>query len=70
LLLRVVAEGVNMAIAGLAAGCLAGYMLVHFAANFLSDLKTPDVLPIAASAAVLFLAACVVRRDKPAWSSE
>jgi predicted permease len=57
LLMRVIAEGAAMAIAGLAVGFACGYALAHLAGAFLEDLKTPGVLPVAGSALVLLLSA-------------
>ena len=57
LLIRVITEGAAMAIAGLAVGFACGLGLAQLAGSFLVDLKTPGVLPVAGSAAVLLLAA-------------
>jgi putative ABC transport system permease protein len=57
LLSRVIAEGVAMAIGGLAVGLACGYGLAQLAGTFLADLKMPGVLPVASSAVVLLLAA-------------
>jgi ABC-type antimicrobial peptide transport system permease subunit len=57
LLIRVITEGAAMAIAGLAAGFACGFGLAQLAGTFLADLKTPGVLPVAASALILLLAA-------------
>ena len=57
LLIRVIAEGVGMAAAGLAVGFACGFGLSQLAGTLLADLKTPDVLPVAGSALVLLLAA-------------
>jgi putative ABC transport system permease protein len=57
LLMRVITEGVAMAIGGLAVGLACGFGLAQLAGSFLADLKTPGVLPVARSAVVLLLAA-------------
>ena len=57
LLMRVIAEGVAIAIGGLAVGFAGGYWLAQLAGSFLGDLKVPGVLPVAGSALVLLIAA-------------
>jgi len=57
LLIRVIAEGVVMALAGLAVGLACGYGLSQLAGTLLGDVKTPGVLPVAGSALVLLIAA-------------
>ncbi|HYL77749.1 MAG TPA: ADOP family duplicated permease [Bryobacteraceae bacterium] len=57
LLLRVIAEGVAIATGGLAVGCACGLGFAQLAGSFLGDLKMPGLLPVAASALVLLLAA-------------
>lgn len=57
LLLRVMAEGAVMALAGLAAGLACGYALAQVAGSFLTDLKMPGALPVSAAALVLFISA-------------
>ncbi|MBV9301307.1 MAG: ABC transporter permease [Acidobacteriaceae bacterium] len=59
LLMRVIAEGAAMAIAGLALGLGCGIVLARVAGSFLADLKTPGVLPVASSALILLLAAVI-----------
>ena len=59
LLMRVIAEGAAMAAAGLAVGFASGYWLAQLAGAFLGDLKPPGVLPVAAAAFVLLLAAVI-----------
>ncbi len=59
LLIRVIAEGAAMAGAGLAAGFACGFGLEHLAGSLLAQLKTPGVLPVAASALILLLAAVI-----------
>jgi putative ABC transport system permease protein len=65
LLIRVMAEGAAMAMAGLAAGFGCGYWLAQLAANYVGELKMPGVLPVAGSALVL-LAAAVIASAIPA----
>ncbi len=57
LLQRVIIEGAAMALGGLAVGFACGFGLAQLAGSFLVGLKTPGVLPVAGSAAVLLLAA-------------
>ena len=57
LLIRVMAEGAAMAIAGLTVGFASGFGLAQLAGRFLGDLKIPGLLPVAGSALVLLLAA-------------
>ena len=57
LLMRVITEGVVMAVAGLAAGFACGFALAQLAGSYLADLKTPGALPVAGSALILLLAA-------------
>ena len=57
LLMRVIAEGAAMAVAGLGLGLFAGYGLARLASSFIGDLKMPGVVPLVASAVVLLLAA-------------
>ena len=59
LLMRVISEGVVMAIGGLAVGLACGYGLAQLAGSFLADLKTPGILPVIGSALVLLLAAVI-----------
>lgn len=57
LLAGVVSEGALMALAGIAAGALFGYVLARFAGSFLLDMKMPSALPVVASAVILLIAA-------------
>ena len=59
LLILVVAEGAAMAVAGLVVGLASGFALARFAGAFLEDLKTPGLLPVAGSAAILLLASVI-----------
>jgi putative ABC transport system permease protein len=57
LLAGVVAEGAAMAIAGVVAGAIGGYLLARFAATVFPDLRMPSSLPVVFSAIVLLAAA-------------
>jgi hypothetical protein len=57
LLVGVVAEGAAMAIAGVVAGAIGGYLLARFAASVFPDLRMPSSLPVIFSAIVLLAAA-------------
>jgi hypothetical protein len=57
LLMRVIGEGAVMAVGGLALGLGAGYWLANLAGSVLGDLKMPGLVPVAASALVLLVAA-------------
>jgi ABC-type antimicrobial peptide transport system permease subunit len=57
LLMRVVTEGAGIALAGLAVGLACGFGLAQLAGSLLADLKAPGVLPVAAPALILLLAA-------------
>jgi predicted permease len=57
LLMRVVAEGALMALAGVVLGLAAGYGLARVAGSFLGELKMPGPLVIAGSSAILLIAA-------------
>jgi ABC-type antimicrobial peptide transport system permease subunit len=59
LLMRVIAEGVAMAISGLALGLACGFGLAQLASSFVGNLKMPGLLPVAGSALVLLLAAVI-----------
>ena len=59
LLVRVITEGVAMAVGGLAVGVAAGFGLAQLAGTFLGDLKAPGLLPVAGSALVLLVAAVI-----------
>lgn len=59
LLLRVLAEGAIMAIAGLAVGFACGFGLERLAGSLLAGLKAPGVLAVAGAAIVLLLAAII-----------
>ena len=59
LLMRVMAEGAGMAIAGLAIGFASGFWLAQLAGKVLGEIKMPGALPIAGSALVLLLAAMI-----------
>ena len=57
LLLRVLGEGASIGVGGLALGFACGLGLAQLAGTFLGGLKLPGVLPVAASAFVLLIAA-------------
>jgi len=57
LLAGVIAEGAAMALGGLVAGGSGGYCLARLGSRFLGEMKMPGVLPVAASALLLLLAA-------------
>ena len=54
-----------MALAGILAGALGGFVLARLAASYLSDLKTPGALPVAGAVLVL-LAAAIIASALPA----
>jgi ABC-type antimicrobial peptide transport system permease subunit len=57
LLMRVIAEGLAMAMGGLALGLASGFWLTQLAGSLVGGLKMPGALPLAGSALVLLLAA-------------
>jgi ABC-type antimicrobial peptide transport system permease subunit len=57
LLLRVIGEGVALALAGLALGLLGGYALSQVGATYMADLKLPSLPALTGSAIVLLFAA-------------
>lgn len=59
LMMRVIAEGAVMAIAGLAVGYAAGFWLAQLAGRVLGAMEMPDALPVVGSALVLLIAAVV-----------
>src|SRR5262249_29232091 len=59
LLLRVIGEGVALALGGLALGLVCGYALARVGATYLADLKLPDLPPLAGSGLVLLLSAVI-----------
>jgi len=65
LLAGVIREGAVMAIAGVIAGAVGGYILARFAGSYLLDVKMPSALPVIGSALVL-LAAAVIASALPA----
>jgi putative ABC transport system permease protein len=54
-----------MAAVGIVAGAAFGYLLARLASSYIVDMRMPDTIPVAASAAVL-LAAAVVASVLPA----
>jgi putative ABC transport system permease protein len=65
LLTHVIAEGAVMAVVGIFAGAVFGYVLARLAASYVVDMRMPSVVPVVASATVL-LAAAVVASVLPA----
>jgi len=59
LLAKVIAEGVWMAVAGIAAGALCGYVLANLMASYFPDLRMPGVVPVVGSAIILMAAAVI-----------
>jgi predicted permease len=59
LLARVLAEGVLIAMIGVGAGALGGYILAEVARRFAADIQLPGALPVAIAAGVLVAAAIV-----------
>jgi ABC-type antimicrobial peptide transport system permease subunit len=59
LLAGVISEGAMMAAAGIVAGAVGGYVLARLAGSYFPDLRMPDPLVVAGSAAVLMAAAVV-----------
>ncbi|HLK66586.1 MAG TPA: ADOP family duplicated permease [Bryobacteraceae bacterium] len=59
LLAGVLSEGAVMAGLGIAAGAIGGYVLARLAASYFPDVRMPDALVVAASAAILMGAAVV-----------
>jgi ABC-type antimicrobial peptide transport system permease subunit len=65
LLTRVIAEGAVMAALGIVAGAAGGFALARLAGSYIQDVRMPDAVVVAGSAAVL-LAAAVVASVLPA----
>ncbi|HEV3201269.1 MAG TPA: ADOP family duplicated permease [Bryobacteraceae bacterium] len=59
LLTRVISEGAVMATAGIVTGAAGGYALAQLAGSYFQDLRMPDAVVVAGSAAVLLAAAMV-----------
>jgi putative ABC transport system permease protein len=57
LLTGVIREGAIMAAAGIAAGVVFGFALARLAGRLLLDMRTPTLLPVAAAALILLVAA-------------
>jgi ABC-type antimicrobial peptide transport system permease subunit len=57
LLTSVIREGAIMAVVGIAAGVVFGFALARLAGSLLLDMKMPTLLPVAASALILLIAA-------------
>jgi putative ABC transport system permease protein len=65
LLTSVIAQGALMAAVGIVVGATFGYLLARLANSYVVDMRMPDAIPVAASAAVL-LAAAIVASVLPA----
>jgi putative ABC transport system permease protein len=65
LLAGVIVQGAIMAISGVLAGAIGGYLLARFAGSYFLDVRMPSALPVIASA-LLLLAAAVVASALPA----
>ncbi len=65
LLQGVITDGAVIAVSGIAAGLLLGYVLARLAGSYFEEVRIPEILPLAASALVL-LAAAVVASVLPA----
>jgi putative ABC transport system permease protein len=65
LLAGVIAEGAVMASAGVIAGAAAGYGIAKLAGTYITDIATPGVVPVIASAIIL-LAAAIIASALPA----
>jgi putative ABC transport system permease protein len=65
LLAGVIVQGAIMAISGVLAGAVGGYLLARFAGSYFLDVRMPSALPVIASA-LLLLAAAVVASALPA----
>ncbi len=57
LLARVLKEGAIIAVVGIAGGILAGLVLAEVAARYVTDMRLPGIVPLAASAGLLVAAA-------------
>jgi ABC-type antimicrobial peptide transport system permease subunit len=56
LLTRVLGEGATIAGAGIVAGAIGGVLLAKIVGSFITDVRMPGALPIAAAAGVLAVA--------------
>ncbi len=65
LLVRVLSEGAVIAIAGILAGAMTGYVLARFAGSYVQSVRLPGAMPIA-GAAVVLIAAAVLASLMPA----
>jgi putative ABC transport system permease protein len=59
LLAQILAEGAAIAVIGIAAGAVGGFVLSIVAARFVTDIQLPGALPVVGAAAVLVGAAIV-----------
>jgi predicted permease len=65
LLTQVVAQGAVMAVSGVVAGAVCGYVLARLAGSYVQDVHLPGPVPVAVSA-LLLLAAAVIASALPA----
>jgi predicted permease len=65
LLSQVIAQGAVMALGGVVAGAIGGYVLAKLAGSYVQDVRVPGAVPVVASALVL-LAAAVIASALPA----
>jgi putative ABC transport system permease protein len=59
LVMSVISEGAVMAGAGVVAGALGGFILARVASSYFAEIRMPSVLPVAASALILLVAAVI-----------
>jgi ABC-type antimicrobial peptide transport system permease subunit len=59
LLAEVIAEGAVMAVMGVIAGAICGYLLARLAGGYLQGLRLPGVAPVVGSVAILIAAAVI-----------
>jgi putative ABC transport system permease protein len=61
----VIADGAVMAVGGIVAGGVLGYVMARTAGSYILDIRMPDLVPVVPSAGVL-LAAAVIASFLPA----
>ena len=59
LLASVIKEGAAMAVVGIVAGAISGFVLARVAASYLSDPKMPGAVPVVGAGSILLLAAVI-----------
>jgi putative ABC transport system permease protein len=57
LLTRILGEGAVIAVAGIAAGAIGGFALARLVGSYVTDVRMPGTLPVAAAAMTLVAAA-------------